>query len=245
MRCCILLFHVGPESNDMTIARFTRREAALGLAFGITAGVTYARRPTELVVAIPSGNLNDAIPKQAAPWAMVPDVSFVLPPEDEAKAAAVYEKQLMRSYGADGVPPIMLLIAYAYRQSGMLMVHRPESCYPGSGFTITDIRDVDIPLGKGISAPGRFLTTVRDTRTEQVLYWTRLGNRFPVSWDDQRRSIAMQNLAGLVPDGALIRFSIIDPDAKAAEATMMGFAKTLFESCGPSGRALLAGPINA
>jgi hypothetical protein len=55
----------------------------------------------------------------------------------------------------------------------------------------------------------------------------------------------MQNLAGLVPDGALIRFSIIDPDAKAAEATMMGFAKTLFESCGASGRALLAGPINA
>jgi EpsI family protein len=229
----------------MTIAQFSRREIALGVAFGVTAGVAYMRLPRDLVVALPSGNLNDAIPKAAEPWSMVPDASFVMPPQDEQKAAAVYERQLMRSYGVGGSAPIMLLIAYAYQQSGMLMVHRPESCYPGSGFTITDIRDVDIPLAKGIVAPGRFLSTVRDTRIEQVLYWTRLGNRFPVSWDDQRQSIAMQNLAGLVPDGALIRFSIVDPDAKAAEKTMMGFAKTLFGSCGPSGRALLAGPINA
>jgi EpsI family protein len=229
----------------MTIVRFTRREAALGVLFGITAGVTYARLPRDFVVALPSGNLNNAIPTKAATWSMVPDASFVLPPEDEQKAAAVYESQLMRSYGTKGSSPIMLLIAYAYRQSGMLMVHRPESCYPGSGFTITEIRDVDIILDDGIIAPGRFLSTVRDTRTEQVLYWTRLGNSFPVSWDDQRNSLAMQNLAGFVPDGALIRFSIIDPDAASAQVTMMGFAKALFESCGPSGRALLAGPLNA
>ncbi len=229
----------------MTTAQFSRREAILGVVFGATAGLTYARLPRKAVVALPSGNLDDAIPKEVEQWSTVPDVSFVLPPQDEQNAAKVYEKQLMRSYGADGSAPIMVLIAYAYRQSGMLMVHRPESCYPGSGFTITDIRDVGIPLGKGIIAPGRFLSTIRDTRTEQVLYWTRLGNRFPVSWDDQRQSIAMQNLAGIVPDGALIRFSIIDPDAKSAQTTMTSFAKSLFESCGPTGRALLAGPINA
>jgi EpsI family protein len=229
----------------MTDKSITRRNVTLGLLFGATAGVTFARLPRQPVMALPTGKVDDAVPKEVGKWAMVPNLNFVLPPEDESKAAAVYEQQLMRSYGFDDAAPIMLLIAYARSQSGMLMVHRPESCYPGSGFAITQERDVVIPLAQHIFAPGRFLSTVRDDRTEQVLYWTRVGNRFPVSWDDQRRSIAMQNLSGLIPDGVLVRLSVIDSDAEAACVAMTRFAATLFRSCPASGRALLAGPISA
>jgi EpsI family protein len=223
----------------------SRRDAALGLLFGTAAAITFAKLPRQPIMALPNGNVTDAISVRAGAWAMVPDANFVLPPEDERKAAAVYEQQLLRSYGAGDTSPIMLLLAYDRSQSGMLMIHRPESCYPGSGFTITAERDVAIPLAPGITASGRFLSTVRDVRTEQVLYWTRVGNHFPVSWDDQRRSIAIQNLNGLIPDGVLVRLSVIDPDAEAARLTMMRFAATLFASCGAPGRALLAGPISA
>jgi EpsI family protein len=229
----------------MTTSSMSRRDAGLGLLFALTAGVTYARLPRQPVMALEDGTVSSAVPKTAGPWAMVPDASFVLPPEDERKAAAVYEQQLMRSYGTGEAAPIMLLIAYDRTQSGMLMVHRPESCYPGSGFTITDERDVVIPLAPNVVAPGRFLSTVRDVRTEQVLYWTRVGNDFPVSWDDQRRTLAMQNLSGLIPDGVLVRLSVIDADADAALAAMMRFARTLFAASAAPGRALLAGPINA
>ena len=167
-----------------------------------------------------------------------------MPPEDEQKAAGVYQDQLMRSFTDGRNAPIMLLIAYARNQSGMLMIHRPESCYPGSGFTITEQRAVEVPLGRNVVANAQFLSTRRDARIEQVLYWTRLGNSFPRNWDEQRSSIARQNLGGFVPDGALVRMSIIDPDPISSLATMRRFASTLFTVAGTGGRALLAGPAN-
>ena len=176
---------------------------------------------------------------------MAQDANFVMPPEDEQKAAELYEDQLMRSFANSSGALIMFLIAYDRSQSGMLMIHRPESCYPGSGFTITDQRAVEVPLGPHVVANAQFLSARRDTRIEQVLYWTRLGNSFPRDWDEQRSSIARQNLRGFVPDGALVRMSMIDPDPVSSLATMRRFAANLFTSSGPGGRALLAGPANA
>ena len=221
-----------------------RRDVLLGGALLVTAGVALARMPRTRVIAVP-GSVEHVLPMAFGSWRAVTDPALVMPPDDERAAAAVYEDQISRTYAAgDGVAPVMLLIAYARRQSGMLMVHRPESCYPGSGFTITDDREVKIPLGAGVAPGGRFLSTQRQERIEQVLYWTRLGDSFPVDWDEERSNLARQNLRGLLPDGALIRLSMISPDPAGALVTLTRFASTLFAASGRDGRALLAGPAS-
>lgn len=223
----------------------SRRDMLLGGAMLATAGVAFARLPRERVIAV-AGPIQQALPMTIGQWQSVPDATLVMPPDDERTAAAVYEDEISRTYrGASGSTPVMLLVAYARRQSGMLMVHRPESCYPGSGFSITADREVTIPLRPGLAPGGRFLSTQRDDRIEQVLYWTRLGDAFPVDWDAERSDLASQNLRGLRPDGALIRLSTISPDPDQAFAALTGFAAALFRASGRDGRALLAGPASA
>jgi EpsI family protein len=223
----------------------TRRDLLLGGLFLATSGAAFAARPRQSVIAIAKGDFTAAIPERIGAWSMVHDVGFVMPPEDERKAAAVYQQQLTRSY-ADGVSPaIMMVIAYDRSQSGMLMVHRPESCYPGAGFDILSDADTPIALAPHLTVGGRFLSTVRDVRHEQVLYWTRFGNAFPQDWDAQRWEIAAQNLRGLIPDGALVRLSVVTPDVAEAQKMLRQFATEMFAGCGSAGRALLAGPINA
>lgn len=224
----------------------SRRDALLGGVLLLTAAATWARLPSRRIVAITQGEVANTIPMQVGDWAGSIDSDLVMPPEDERKAANIYDEQVLRSYVRDGnSDEIMFVLAYDRNQSGMLMVHRPESCYPGSGFTITADEPVTIPLASGINAKGRFLSTQREDRIEQVLYWTRLGNEFPNSWDEERSFLAFQNLRGLAPDGALVRLSLINADAEAARKQLTHFATELFTASGRVGRAVLGGPANA
>jgi EpsI family protein len=191
------------------------------------------------------GNAQSVLPRRIGRWLEIPPPEdIVVPPEDERNAAALYDEQVMRTYENGRSQQIMLLVAYARSQSSMLMVHRPESCYPGSGFTIVSNEVVQIPIGSGLTISGRFLTTKLDSRTEQVLYWTRFGNEMPVDWDAQRWSIAAQALKGMVPDGALVRMSIISPDASGSLAILEAFAADLVKHAGAEGQGLLVGPAN-
>lgn len=224
----------------------TRRDALIGGALLLTAAATWTRLPSHRIIALSEGEVADTIPMQVGNWIGNANEDLVMPPEDERKAANLYDEQVMRSYANNAQESeIMFVLAYDRSQSGMLMVHRPESCYPGSGFTITADDPVSIPLTSGIVANGRFLSTQREDRIEQVLYWTRLGNEFPSTWDEERRFLALQNLRGLAPDGALVRLSLIDHDALAAKQQLMQFAAKLFIAAGRSGRAVLGGPANA
>ena len=222
----------------------SRRDLLIGGLTAVTAAAAFVRMPRNHVVAVPRDDIDGVFAKNVGRWHMVPDANFVMPPADEQKAAATYEDQVVRSYSDGSDSPVMFLLAYARKQSGMLMIHRPESCYPGSGFTITATRAVTLALAPGLNVGAQFLSTQRDTRIEQVLYWTRLGNSFPRTWHDERWSLAMQSLAGDIPDGALVRVSVIDADAEAALVNLKTFAQTLFASSGRDGKALLGGPGN-
>lgn len=224
----------------------TRRDALVGGALLMTAAVTWARLPNRRVVAITRGEVADTIPMQVGDWTGTSSGDLVMPAEDERKAANVYDEQVARSYvNNEKSAEVMFVLAYDRTQSGMLMVHRPESCYPGSGFTITSDEPIAIRLATGLSVNGRYLSTQREDRIEQVLYWTRLGNEFPSTWDEERSFLALQNLRGLAPDGALVRLSLIDADASAAKEHLTRFATELYAASGRAGRAVLGGPANA
>jgi len=135
----------------------------------------------------------------------------------------------------------MLLMAYGSSQGGMLQIHRPEICYPASGFRLTETRVTHIPLGQGRSIPSRSFTGRSDTRTEQVLYWTRIGGLVPTSWTGQRIAVIRSNLAGSIPDGLLVRLSTVSDDSEQAQAMLKGFAHAMMEAIPLASRRMLVG----
>jgi EpsI family protein len=230
-----------PVSNG---PRYARRDVIVGACLLGAAGAAYVGFPRRSIVAV-RGSIKDVLPPRFGDWIGAPDTGFVTPPEDERKAAAIYDEQLTLAYRNSAGARIMLLLAYARTQSSMLMVHRPESCYPGAGFKITSDRAVSIQLAPNLPVPGRFISAQQLPRIEQVLYWTRLGNEFVASWDEERESLARQNLRGFVPDGALVRVSVVDVDETRSRDLLLQFVAELYQACGEQGRALLRGPLNA
>ena len=43
------------------------------------------------------------------------------------------------------------------------------------------------------------LTAVRDEANEKLVYWTRIGHHVPLSWAQQKLTVAEENSAGLCP----------------------------------------------
>jgi EpsI family protein len=80
------------------------------------------------------------------------------------------------------------------------------------------------------------------SRNESVLYWTRIGNDIPTSWAEQRWAVAKENLDGRIPDGILVRTSLVSPDSlDKAREILGGFVRNLLTAVSPEGRKLLIG----
>jgi EpsI family protein len=90
--------------------------------------------------------------------------------------------------------------------------------------------------------PARNLTAMAPGRTEQILYWTRIGRDFPVSGMEQRWSVLRQTISNGLPDGVLARFSTIEAERGPAVATLRNFAVELMKASSPALRQLLWGP---
>jgi EpsI family protein len=132
----------------------------------------------------------------------------------------------------------MLLIAQSAGQTGLLQVHRPEFCYPAGGYELSPI--VQLPVkANGRDVMVNQLTASMPGRTEQILYWTRVGNAMPASWAEQRLAIAADNMKGYIPDGVLVRVSTVDPDARAAVSRLSNFVERLIGGMPSNSRRVL------
>ncbi len=179
------------------------------------------------------------LPTKVGRWSVVDEGQIVKPPEVPDKTR--YDQELSRSFISPGNPPIMLLIAYGSTQSDTLQVHRPEFCYPASGFKLGDSHPVAQPITPSVSIPASFFTATREERIEQVLYWVRLGEYFPDSWLRQHLARMKNAVRGLTTDGILVRASIIDPDAAMAQRLLVDFLQQLTLGATPVGRRILLG----
>ena len=122
-----------------------------------------------------------------------------------------------------------------------IQIHRPEVCYPATGFTLSPIRPYSIDLANR-SIVANSLEAVNGQRDEDILYWTRIGDHLPSSWAEQRLAVARDNLNRKVPDAALVRLSTVGMERNAAEAMLGQFARTMLGSMTPSARRVLVGP---
>jgi EpsI family protein len=132
----------------------------------------------------------------------------------------------------------MLLIAQSGSQTGILQIHRPEICYTAGGYQLSAIERYPVRL-PGVTVPAISLSATSDSRVEQMVYWTRVGDHLPATWREQRLAVARDNLAGIIPDAVLVRVSTINSDKDAALGVINNFIGAMMASISPQMRKVL------
>jgi EpsI family protein len=208
--------------------RFSRRAMLAGLLMVTAAGFAVARRPNRPLHYLGKRKLSDIIPKQIGRWTFVANSGVVVPPQDQLQST-LYSDLLTGIY-SDGKQAIMLLIAYGANQTGFLQVHRPEFCYTAAGFKLSNPREHTIELAPGASIRAKSLDAARDGVIERLVYWTRIGNDMPLSWTEQKLTIAEDNLRRIIPDATLVRVSTIVESEQLALTSVDDFVRSLIEA---------------
>lgn len=160
-------------------------------------------------------------------------------PQRDAFVDQIYDDYAACSYAVAGAAPITLLIAHGAGQGRGIELHRPESCYPPVGYQLTHPRSRRLRL-RGQAVDARALTAVRSGRAEELLYWTRIGDSFPLGYWQTQLAIARGSLDG-GSDGVLVRLSIPSADAGAGEALLADFAAHFLARVPPPLARLLVG----
>lgn len=220
----------------------TRRDLLIGGALLGAAGLSYALKPRRSALLLGSAKLDDLVPKQFDRWRFETTSGLVLPPSDQL-SDRIYSELLTRIYDGPGGAQVMMLIAYSRAQDGVIQIHRPEVCYPASGYRLALNERHDVALTSRLKVPTRYIIAESEVRREQLLYWSRLGDRFAGNWYEQRVAVIEENMIGLIPDGVLVRFSSVT--AGDARPMLDEFAAALFAAVPQRMRNVLVGATAA
>ena len=202
--------------------------------------VAQGLKPHKYVSLLQSTKLDDLVPRRFGAWSSE-DVGDPLAINGPGTLSSKLYNQLVTRAYSDGLgQPILMLLAHGERQSDELQLHRPEICYPAFGYALLENEPMAVPLGGQVGLPARRLLAKSPSNEESVIYWTRLGEHFPVSFNEQRTARFRDTLAGVVPDGILCRFSTADNTA-GAWPRLEQFVRTLLAATSAPGRRVLVG----
>ena len=219
-----------------------RRDFLIGAGCVATAGAAYAMVPRRHVSLVGSRKLDAMVPRAFGEWTSADTSDFVAPTEPGSLASRIYGTTIGRIYRqASSGDELMMLIAHGDTQSDDLMIHRPEICYPAFGFSIAASQPVEIAMQGGVQLPARALVAKTSDRTQNVLYWTRLGEYFPQNRKEQQLDRLSTALRGEIGDGLLFRLTQDTADSAWSFAFMKSFAAALVKAMAPRDRAALVG----
>ena len=218
-----------------------RRDLLVGAACLAAAGAAFSLKPRKRLVLL-KGKMADAIPMTFGGWTAQSADGLVQPKTEGELAATLYSEMVGRIYyeEATGIG-IMMLAAYGDTQSDLLQLHRPESCYPAVGFNLLSTKEARLALPTGGAVPVREVVASAPGRQESIIYWTRMGEYLPASSGEQRKVRLQTAMEGYIPDGVLIRFSMVGADAPAAFKKMEDFIKAMLAAVASDKRAALIG----
>lgn len=217
-----------------------RRALFAGVACIAGAAAARQLKPHHYVSLLKSAKLDDLIPRAFGPWTSE-DVGDPLALNGPGTLSSkLYNQLVTRAYSDGRGSQILMLLAHGERQSDELQLHRPEVCYPAFGYALLRNEATQISLGEGITLPARRLVAKSPDHEESVLYWSRLGEYFPIDSSQQRADRFRNAMAGLIPDGILCRFSTPDESAKAWAGLEL-FVHDLIAATKPQGQKVLVG----
>lgn len=182
----------------------------VGLAMLAAAGLALALTPRlQVTDQEPQISLETMIPGQFGEWKLDETVvPLIVSPEAKALLDRIYNQTLTRTYINGKGERIMLSIAYGGRQSTSMQVHRPEMCYPAQGFEIGSVSKGFIHFS-GTKLPVMKLVATQGQRIEPITYWVMIGDSAVRGGLEQSLARVKYGLTGQIPDGILIRVSII------------------------------------
>ena len=221
-----------------------RRQVLVGLGGFAAAGTALALAPRQAFDLMGGAKLKDIVPSRFGGWSLRPYQELVQPRTEGTLSATLYSDVLPRTYGhASEDAEVMLLMAYGSTQSDLLQLHRPESCYPAFGYAI-EKSGVGVLRHRRGEVPVRQLVAAGPSRTETILYWTRIGAALPLSGAAQRTSRLRMAIAGYVPDGLLARFSVTGAGSRQINL-LHSFASALLDAVSKAGLEALLGSNDA
>ncbi|QUT05654.1 EpsI family protein [Sphingobium phenoxybenzoativorans] len=160
------------------------------------------------------GQLLERIPLAINHWQFEPSREDMIDPVvvDGAFAEALrrYDLIVARDYVDAVRQRIMLNACYMHAIQQETRFHQPESCYSTQGFQVQSLEPQVVDLGFKQLTLTRFLAT-RQERREVACYWMRIGKSTPETARDVRMAIFRNSLGMALPDGVMVRTSIICP----------------------------------
>jgi EpsI family protein len=218
-----------------------RRDLVIGGLAVAAAAAAEALRPHRKLILLKGGKIDGLMPRKFGAWTAEGSSGLVSPDQAGKLAKSLYSEIIERIYHEEqSGAAVMLLAAYGDTQSDLLQLHRPESCYPAVGFAIESSKPTQIMLRNGASIPGRQVVAVADDRRENIVYWTRIGERLPQSDGEQRSARFLNAVDGYVADGILFRCSALG-DSASAFRLLNHFVPALLDASPPPIRPALVG----
>jgi EpsI family protein len=219
------------------------------IAILATAVLAQVLIPRELMASASSSlDLEKVIPQKFGQWTYTPNVGLVTPTEPEGfvetneLAGKLYSQELGRGYSDGEGHVVMLLVAYGPVQNYRLKSHRPEVCYTAAGFRVSNKSFAEVPYRNGaVPVQLERLVTERESRFEPVSYWRRVGNDISNGIFENQITRVKYGLRGLVPDGALVRVSIVGLPAEQSFKLQDQFIRDLLNAVDPVTRKFLIG----
>jgi len=177
----------------------------------------------------------DIVPTAFGDWQI--DRSIVpVPPSPDLQAVldATYDETVTITYRNGEGKRIMLSVAYGRNQHKGMNTHKPEICYPAQGFRV-----VEPPVRGEVQADNRRIGVTRlmaqaSSRREPITYWLMVGDEITHFGYPQRWVAIRYGMAGVIPDGVLVRVSSIDADSQAAYALHEQFIRDLLRAVPPA-----------
>jgi EpsI family protein len=228
----------------MAAGVMNRRALFAGAACVGAALLARELKPHHYVSLLRSAKLDDLVPRSFGAWTSE-DVGDPLALNAPGTLSAkLYNQLVTRAYTDGRGHQVLMLLAHGERQSDELQLHRPEICYPAFGFALLRNEPTQLQLGSAVTVPARQLLAKSPSHEESVVYWSRLGEYFPIDAAEQRKDRFKNAVAGLIPDGILCRFSTGDGSARAWP-DLEQFVRDLVGATGPAGQRVLLGTERA
>ncbi|OAN66853.1 exosortase-associated protein EpsI, V-type [Sphingomonas sp. TDK1] len=212
---------------------FNRRDLLIGAGCFTAAGVSLGMKPHRRMDLLGATKLETLMPKAFGNWKAEDTGALIAPPREGSLEDKLYNQVVSRAFSRPDGATVMLLIAYGNAQTDLLQLHRPEVCYPFFGFTVLESHPQMIPVAGKVEIPGRALTATNYNRTEQILYWARVGEYLPQTGNEQLLARLKSQIAGWIVDGVLVRISTVTADVEEGLAANLDFARELVKTLDP------------